>query len=117
MYTMKKILLVVGILVLAVPAIASVGVKESTSIPYLDNYGYSDSMNNYVQMHKANKNGQAYYPNSKFRPELKYYGHNNVWNSIVTGTRAVWHYMDPAEDEQIFGQKDIKFYSNSRDAH
>ena len=114
---MKKILLVVGILAVAVPAIASVGVNESTSINYLDNYGYSDSTNNYIQMHKANKNGKEYYASNKFRPELKYYNHNKVWNSIVNGTRSFVHYIDPAEDEAIFGQKDIKFYNVTTDAH
>ena len=114
---MKKILLVVGILAVAVPAIASVGVNESTSIQYLDNYGYSDATNNLIQMQKANKNGKAYYASNKFRPELKYYNHNKVWNGIVDGTRSFVHYIDPAEDEGIFGQTDIKFYNTTSEAH
>ena len=114
---MKKILLVVGILAVAVPAFASIGFNESSSIPYLENYGYSDATNNYVQMHKANKNGKAYYPSNKFRPELKYYTHNKVWNGIVDGTRSFFNYIDPAEDYPYFGQKDIKFYNVTSDAH
>ena len=114
---MKKILLVVGMLALAAPVLASMTVDESTSIKYLDNYGYSDSSNNYIQMAKANKNGKTYYPSNKFRPELKYYNHNRLWDSMVDGTRSFFHYIDPGLDEQIFGQMDIKYYSNAKDVH
>ena len=112
---MKKFLLVVAVLAMSLPVVA-VEVKESTSIQYLDNYGYSDALNNYIQHHKASANGLAYYPNSKFRPELKYYGHNNVWNHIVTGTRSFFNYIDPAEEGGVFTDKDIKYYTNTKDA-
>ncbi|MEE3349628.1 MAG: hypothetical protein VZR09_06270 [Candidatus Gastranaerophilaceae bacterium] len=112
---MKKILLVVAVLAMSLPVVA-LDVKESTSIQFMDNYGYSDALNNYVQQHKANANGLAYYPNSKFRPELKYYGHNRVWNGIVSGTRSFFDYIDPAEEGGVFNNKDIKFYTNTKDA-
>ena len=69
---MKKFLLIVGALLITIPAFASVGVRESTSIQYLDNYGYSDAVNNYIQMQKYMQNGKKYYPNRKFRTEEKY---------------------------------------------
>ena len=115
---MKKFLVLVGILAFAVPAFASVGLNESTSIKYLDNYGYSDATNNYIQMQKSMMNGRKYYPNKKFRPEEKYYTDSDVWNDIVDGTRAFFEYLDPSLDaNRYWWRRDIKFYSNVTDAY
>ena len=115
---MKKFLLTIGALLLTIPVFASVSVRESTSIQYLDNYGYSDAFNNYIQMQKSMMNGKKYYPNRKFRTEEKYYTNNDTWNHVVDGTRAFFEYLDPAWDaNRYWWQRDIKFYPNINDAH
>lgn len=114
---MKKFLLTVGILAFTAPAFASVGLNESTSIQYLDNYGYSDATNNYIQMQKSMQNGRKYYPNKKFRPEEKYYTENDAWNYIVDGTKNFFEYLDPSLDSaRYWWLTDVKFYPNIHDA-
>ena len=113
--TMKKILLIVGILALAVPAFATVTAKDSTSIQYLRNYGYSESGNRYIQMQKAMSNGEKYYNSIEFDECSKYYGRNKVRNSIVSVTRSFFNYIDPSEDACRFWDKDIKYYANTQD--
>ncbi|MBR6099342.1 hypothetical protein IKP85_06315 [bacterium] len=112
---MKKMLLIVGILAFALPAIASVGTKESTSIQYLRNYGYSESGNRYVQTLKATNNGEPYYNSYEFNECSKYYGRNKIRNGIVSFTRSFFNYIDPSEDACKFWNKDIKYYANTQD--
>lgn len=112
---MKKILLIVGILALAIPAFASVSQKESMSIQYLRNYGYSESGNRYMQMLKATNNGEKYYNSGEFDECSKYYGRNRVRNAVVGVTRSFFNYIDPSEDACRFWDKDIKYYANTQD--
>ena len=115
---MKKFLVIVGLMLFAIPTYSSVGLNESMSIQYLDNYGYSDSTNNYIQMQRAMMNGRPYYPNKKFRPEAKYHTHSVVWNNLVDGTRSFFQYADPALDaDRFWWRRNIKFYPNTADAY
>jgi len=114
---MKKFLSIVGILAITLPAVASVGLNESSSIKYLENYGYSDATNNYIQMQRYMMNGKKYYPNKKFRVEDKYYTDSDAWNHVVDGTRAFFNYLDPALDaDRYWWRRNIKFYPTVDDA-
>lgn len=112
---MKKFLLIVGILAIAVPAFAGVTSKESTSTQYLRNYGYSESANRYIQTLKAMANGQVYYNSPEFNECTKFYGRNKVRNFIVSKTRSFFTYVDPAEDACRFLDHDIKYYVDTQD--
>lgn len=114
---MKKILLLVGILALAVPVFAAVSTKDSTTIQYLRNYGYSDSGNRYIQMEKAKLNGEKYYNNNREFDECsKYYQSDNKFrNAIVDKTRSFFTYIDPAEDACRFWEHSIKYYADTQD--
>ena len=110
---MKKVLLIVGMLAIAIPAIASVDSREAMSVKYLQNYGYSDSMNEYIQHSKAMANGRTYYISSELDPCGKYYKHKKFVRGIVTGVRNLWTYFDPAEDACLFMEHDIKYYNDA----
>ena len=113
---MKKLLLIVGILALSVPAIASVDSRETVSIPYLQNYGYSDSMNEYIQHTKAMANGRNYYISNQLDHCVRYYKNKNkVVRGVVRGVRNLWAYIDPSEDECRFMDHDIKYYNDALD--
>ncbi len=112
---MKKILLLVGILALAVPAFAGVASKDSTSTRYLRNYGYSESTNRYIQTQKAMSNGQPYYNSQEFNECSKFYGKNKVRNFIVNKTRLFFTYLDPAEDACRYMDHDIRYDGTTQD--
>ena len=112
---MKKFLLIVGILAVAVPAFAVVTTKDAMSIQYLRNYGYSESGNRYVQMLKATTNGETYYNSHEFDECSKYYSRSKFKNSIISKTRSFFNYLDPAEDACKFWDHDIKFYADTQD--
>ncbi len=112
--TMKKLMLIVGILAMAtVPAIAAVPAKETMSVPYLRNYGYSEATNLYIQKQKAMSNGREYYANI-VDPSAHYRG---KFQTIINGTRSFFDYIDPALDADNFLNKDIKFYSTTNDTY
>ncbi len=112
---MKKFLLTVGILAIALPAFSSVDVKETTTPEYLDNYGYSDEAVRVIQMQKAMFNGEKYIVPVSSQSHAKYYTNNKVWNSLVDATRSFFTYLDPALDKGQFLRTDIKYYSNTSD--
>jgi len=112
---MKKLLLTFGILALSLPAFAGIGVHESTSPEYLENYGCSRETVKYVQMNKANVNGMKYVTPAKYQPQRKYYTNSEVWNYLVDKTRSFFNYLDPSLDKDKFMRQDIKYYANTQD--
>ncbi len=112
---MKKFLLTVGVLAISLPAFAGIGVKESTSPEYLRNYGCSSEAVKYVQLNKAQVNGQPFVTPISDRRQSKLYTNSEVWNTIVDKTVDFFNYIDPAQDKDKFMRQDIKYYANTQD--
>ncbi len=112
---MKKFLLTVGILALSLPAFAGIGVKESTSTEYLKNYGLSSDTVKFVQLNKAQVNGETYVTPISERRQSRLYTNSEIWNNIVDGTVYFFNYLDPAQDRDEFMRHDIRPYVNVHD--
>ena len=112
---MKKILVLVGILAMSAPAFAGIGVHESTSPEYLRNYGCSNETVKYVQLNKAQVNGEKYVTPVSDLTYRKYYRDSEVWNNLVDKTRSFFIYLDPSLDGDKFMRQDTKFYANTQD--
>lgn len=112
---MKKLLLIVGVLAISLPAFAGIDVHESTSPKYLENYGCSRETVKYVQMNKANVNGEKYVAPARYQTYRKYYTNSEVWNNLVDKTRSFFNYFDPSLDKDKFMHQDIKYYADSQD--
>lgn len=112
---MKKFLLTVGVLAISLPAFAGIGVKESTSPEYLRNYGCSNETVKYVQINKAQVNGEQYVTPISDRRQSRLYTNSEVWNNIVDRTVDFFNYIDPAQDKDQFMRHDIKPYANVQD--
>lgn len=96
---MKKLLLIVGLLALTLPAFAGVDVKETTTPQFLDNYGISDEGIRLIQVQKAAADGRAY----------------EAQEQNVNFVRRFFNYLDPARDKGTFWRHDIKYYPNTKD--
>ena len=112
---MKKFLLVFGVLAISLPAFAGLGVEESTSSEYLRNYGCSNEAVKYIQLNKAQVNGEKFVTPLSDLSYRKYYTDSETWNNIVDKTRSFFIYLDPSLDGDKFMRQDIKYYANTQD--
>ncbi len=112
---MKKILVLVGILAMSGPAFATLDVHESTSPEYLRNYGCSNEAVKYIQLNKAQVNGEKFVTPLSDLSYRKYYTDSETWNNIVDKTRSFFIYLDPSLDGDKFMRQDIKYYANTQD--
>ena len=93
----RSLLLFVMILFALTPAIASVTVEETTDSEYLINSGYSQAVAEDVFMEKNRVSGKPIEPL-----------YEKSQNKLVRGWRALFGYLDPAQDTYDRIHHDIK---------
>ena len=100
---MKKILVLSTLLLVSVPALASVDVKESTDPNYLYNTGYSSEAIKLIQYNKAYSNGVEFR-----RQEQEKVKQRGFWTRFLD-------YVDPSRDDGKFFNRDLEMINPSKE--
>jgi len=129
---MKKVLFIIfAIMVINLPAFASISVEETTSRNYTDKHGYSDEMARLIDLQKAQINSteptfkKYVWSGKDFRAPIwltrklpKGYSEkleNVISEKRVNYIRRIFCYFDSGLDDGDFGTNEIKFNTGFED--
>ncbi len=109
---MKRNLLLIGLLAIAaVPAFATMDVRESTTPEVLRNGNYSEECIRIIQLNKAYANAVPY--NEPDPNHIKI--GNKFFDTTSDIVRNIFIYLDPSYDDNKFFTRDIRMKTGFED--